>query len=299
MAVTIHLQGGLGNQLFQISAGIYLKEIRALDVQFNTDWYKEHQVDTERALETHELLRLLETREPQVAVDEPSTERQLPQQIERERFPGDKVLERVTGRTSDVYGFFQRVAYVEPIAVRLREYLSASESFSSLTTGLSVPSIGVHIRLGDYASNPHTSEFHGLTSNSFYLEAVKSQSVLSGLKEVVLYSDEPRMLYSLARDLENLGLTVAVANPEPAVSHLVQLSSHSHLVLSNSSFSWWAGWWAGTARGCRVVAPNRWIARYPGYDTEIHCADWVIMQREIQPQSRLWRFIKRSSKSRW
>jgi hypothetical protein len=54
--IVLRMQGGLGNQLFQLAAGLYAEEQLSTSVLYDTSWYKHCQAATKRAFEVAPLL---------------------------------------------------------------------------------------------------------------------------------------------------------------------------------------------------------------------------------------------------
>jgi hypothetical protein len=70
---------------------------------------------------------------------------------------------------------------------------------------------------------------------------------------------------------------MVIAEPAPAAIHLALLARCDHLILANSSFSWWAAWFQAP-RGGKVVAPKQWY--YPGTFAEAEQdlgPDWILV----------------------
>ncbi|KLE35768.1 hypothetical protein AAW00_05135 [Aurantiacibacter luteus] len=57
---------------------------------------------------------------------------------------------------------------------------------------------------------------------------------------------------------------------------LVRMSRCAALVIANSSYSWWAGWFA-MQRGARVYCPRQWIKGLDSADLDIYPATWTVI----------------------
>ncbi len=118
--------------------------------------------------------------------------------------------------------------------------------------------VAVHIRRGDYVSNPVTAAVHGACGMDYYREG------LSRLDQVVT---RPH-LYVFSDDIPWVRENLKTSHPVTYVDHnsadepcedLRLMSACKHFVIANSSFSWW-GAWLSAFPGKRVVAPKRWFA---------------------------------------
>jgi hypothetical protein len=119
--------------------------------------------------------------------------------------------------------------------------------------------IVIHVRRGDYLHE--ANRFIGALSTQYYLDAIKflnGDSVAeSNKREVWVFTDSPD--YVTMEFSPHLGSDLNVISPpensDPAESMLL-MSLASALVISNSTFSWWA---ASLSQGSTVVAPSKWF----------------------------------------
>lgn len=124
--------------------------------------------------------------------------------------------------------------------------------------------VSVHVRRGDYASNPKTNATHGLCSLSYYRAAISHMAERIDSPEFFIFSDD----IPWARESLEIGF------PSTYVEHNQGLESHNdmrlmslcrHHIIANSSFSWW-GAWLNSRVDKIVVAPRFWFAN--GNSTE-------------------------------
>jgi hypothetical protein len=134
----------------------------------------------------------------------------------------------------------------------------------------------VHLRRGDYVRLGHA------LSTQYYLDAVEEMVRRSpGMsREVEIISDDPMAAEGLAVVLERDGWSCASgasrvrsSGPELAVEEFWRLAVARRLVMSNSTFCWWAAV-VGDAQspGRPVVFPSAWI----GFgDAGLSRPDWL------------------------
>jgi hypothetical protein len=120
--------------------------------------------------------------------------------------------------------------------------------------------VAIHVRRGDYESNPHTNAIHGLCPSSYYRTALKTVAAATGKPLLLfIFSDDPEWVRN---NFDTLGFPVTVVDfpahrDEPWHDmHLMSLCKHH--IIANSSFSWWGAWLA--ERGGIVCAPKHWFA---------------------------------------
>jgi len=156
----------------------------------------------------------------------------------------------------DVFGYFQSRRHFPSIeklrhAFRIRADVQArvEETWSSLDTDR--PVVGFHVRRGDSAGSTH---WITLADVGYYPRAMDQFSDLDPLFLVV--SDDPEWCEANLR-----APNVVVAQRDTPAMHLALLARCDHLILANSTFSWWAAWFQ-EPRGGRVVGPREWY--HPG-----------------------------------
>jgi hypothetical protein len=117
--------------------------------------------------------------------------------------------------------------------------------------------ISVHVRRGDYLSNPAANAFHGVCSTEYYRTAMQLVAEKVDDPHFFVFGDDP----DWAR--ENLQFYW----PTTFVEHGLDCSPHndiwlmslcSHHIIANSSFSWWGAWLAENLSQL-VIAPRRWF----------------------------------------
>jgi hypothetical protein len=135
-------------------------------------------------------------------------------------------------------------------------------------------SVSLHVRRGDYASNPKTSATHGLCSLEYYQAAIR---------HVAERVPQPRF-YIFSDDIAWVRANLKIKLPCVHVQHNRRAESYNdmrlmslcrHHIIANSSFSWWGAWLdQGTDK--IVVAPQQWFARQTDV-RDLFPAGWVTL----------------------
>ena len=159
-------------------------------------------------------------------------------------------------------GHFQSEKYFSPMhqqissdfTIRNEPHQNTKDILSKI---IATDSICIHIRRGDYVSNPQANAYHGTCSFDYYHAGL--DIVCRGLKRphCFLFSDEPTWV----RDNFHLDLPVTVVDihsAQEAHEDLRLMSACQRFVIANSSLSWWGAWLASGSDKC-VVAPKRWF----------------------------------------
>jgi len=183
--------------------------------------------------------------------------------------------------TGDVYvkGNFASRRYFERIEPVLRREFRFRGPFSPGTQeyekGLREgSSIGIHVRRGDYATNPHTRKFHGLMDAEYYSEAMKVIEERVGDPVYHVFSDD---LKWARENLKSRFPVRFVDHTDAETSHedMYLLSRCRHYILGNSGFGFWGAWMNADPEKI-VVAPKRWCADdYFNKVFDLPPPDWI------------------------
>ena len=189
--VIIPLMGGLGNQLFQFAAGLHLRKFSSKHVKFSPSGLLTAK-NTPRSFMLGDLLRKTNSTARgrySIAILRIASF-VCPTIWVSERDLHDFPLSRVTKVTKVLIGYFQRHDYVDSVATELIQSMSQSNTFKSLVLQPEKNDIAVHIRFGDYLSNSETKKFHGLSSMTYFVNAVNRLQSVHKFDRIVIYSDD-------------------------------------------------------------------------------------------------------------
>lgn len=288
--VIARIEGGLGNQLFQYAAARSLADRLgcglALDLRglaLNGD--RPYMLDRYRVradiATPAELEVLPDWRASRVGRWRARLSQSLPDLWSfplfwPASFAYDPRFERIR-RPVYLVGYWQSEKYFSWNRERLLDDLTLLPQWSLATALLEnhddTASVALHIRRGDYVSNPNAAQFHGLCDLGYYQLAADDLAHRQPDIRVHVFSDDPDWVR------QHLHLTVPmqvmdVAGPDEAHVDLELMSRCRHHIIANSSFSWW-GAWRCRGQGQTVYAPKRWF-QDPGTDTsDVIPARWL------------------------
>ena len=166
-----------------------------------------------------------------------------------------------------LFGYWQSERYFERHAAQLRRDMGwrrPPEGRNAIIAKLMREgrSVSIHVRRGDYASNPAVLAKHGVCPIEYYLRAVKALTEDGRARNWYLFSDDVAWVRDhLAPHLD--GEVHLIDHNQGVDSHFdMQLMSlcDDHII-ANSSFSWW-GAWLSSSPDQRVIAPQRWFANF-------------------------------------
>lgn len=245
----------LGNELFQYAALLGVGERRGYDVRLPPS-------------AQHHLGSLIELDTPTYTTAELRRLRHRFAQV-YPAFGHEPALETIPD-WSDTFGYFQsRHHFPSGLRDQFRIRRDVLEQADAIWRGLELrePVIGFHVRRGDNVGSDHWL----LLEETGYYE--RARACFEGTDGVFLVvSQDPDWC---AAHLAGPGTVVAGA--ASAAVHIALLARCDHLILANSTFSWWAAWFQ-EPRGGRVVAPERWY--HPGTFDESQQdmgPDWILV----------------------
>jgi hypothetical protein len=126
------------------------------------------------------------------------------------------------------------------------------------------PSVSVHIRRGDYVTDPGTRRFYGEYSLEWLERAVEKVCRLESKPTFYVFSDDPQWVAQHVR-LPGRMSVVSDGRRDPA-QELVLMARCRHHLVTNSSYSWW-GAWLGRKPGGLTIGPRQWnVAGVPAPD---------------------------------
>ncbi|CAG1023245.1 GDP-Fuc:beta-D-Gal-1,3-alpha-D-GalNAc-1, 3-alpha-GalNAc-diphosphoundecaprenol alpha-1,2-fucosyltransferase [Methylococcales bacterium] len=286
--IIVRLIGGLGNQMFQYSVGRALADTCGCKLKLDVSGFEDY------SLRRYELGEL-RIRADIASVDEITRFREVPpphpiidrlkkairwQQagIFRERaFTFDPDVLNIK---SSVYldGYWQSEKYFSGIADALRRDFTPSsamndENHTMLERIMASESISLHVRRGDYVTNPNTAKYHGVCSLDYYRDAVEYIASHTRNPHFFVFSDDTGWVADNLK-IDHPMTLVNVNGPDQGIWDMNLMKSCQHHIIANSSFSWW-GAWLNPSSAKQVVAPRRWFNE-GGLDTrDLIPESWV------------------------
>lgn len=291
--LVVKVLGGLGNQLFQLSTGVAAASRHRLNLALDTSWFAssiEHPHDTQRrpafglffpslreiGAVTEDSVELKTARGGEKgfrsqpddvwfldrAAYDSATSKPI---IQNAKKPGvfNRSLTRKMSRGGVVAGYWQSPAYFsglrQVILENLDDLIFTGSGYEPLMQEAeAIRPIGVHVRRGDYVTNPQIRNVHGVLPLDYYLEGIRlARAYLPGAP-IWLFSDD----LSFCQEWFPDGLVdkfVGASIEEPSDSRdLLLMSKCTGHVISNSTFGWWGAWLADSEI---VFAPKHWTAQ--------------------------------------
>jgi hypothetical protein len=262
--ITVKLLGGLGNQMFQYAIGRYLsiknKEPLILDL---THLLSRNGIDyTPRDFELD-------------VFNVKYADKILPGERKsfRHRFVSKHLTTTVNEngysfnaevlnfkRNHYLNGFWQNEKYFKNIENIIREDFTLKADVLPVNETvikkiLSVNSVSVHFRRGDYLSNPTAKDINGVLELDYYKKAIAKISELVGTSHFFIFSDDVSWVKENVVFEEEHTFISQEGNAAVEI-HWMAMCKHN--IIANSSFSWW-GAWLNQNPDKIVIGPKKWF----------------------------------------
>ncbi len=306
-ALTVHLMGGLGNQLFQYAFGRRMVLANDATLYLDASGYPAARArepglgQRSCELDAFNIVATIvgpatEHIPPQQRVPRlwrkgvrglrDLTERRKPYYARREileppssHFRFDhRIVERTIRGSVSARGFWQTEKYFDVIEPQLRRELTLrydlSPSVKRIAAEITSPnSVGIHVRHGDNASGVAASL--GVLSQEYYARALTAIQRERERLCFFVFSDDLVWAKGILGDLAE---AYYVEHDDEGGSHadLWLMSLCQHHILANSTFGWW-GAWLGKKAGQLVYAPRRYYQNIDRPNPDLYPPAWRLI----------------------
>jgi len=225
---------GLGNRIFQTVAAIRAAELMGAEpVFFLPRMARAEHGNFETLLELFPNIKIIETAPEWLEVKEKN----------------DGTLPSLNKCPLTVLsGFFQNT---ECFPTLTNKYLPTIPS-----TLVSTDRWAIHFRFGDYQILRH---YH-IGLGKYYYKTIREKIPYNST--ICLFSDSPDRLPAIARELQGFGYRVEIYEKSDAIETFKAFAScAAGSICSNSTFAWWAAYfaWRQTGPSYKAFFPDRWI----------------------------------------
>ena len=247
----IQFAGGLGNQLFQLSHAIALSlgngcHFRLLPPlmgrKFNIEWLGFTANATYDVSIQQDELHIIEIRdclcESHLRYEEPA-------------FVSTPKIDWESGFR--IHGYFQSEIFFYSYRREIRNFYLDRLRASSDYRNSSKSTICIHARFGDMAREKKARRFHGVVGDEYLISALANLDYLTQDLEIELVTDDVESIWQeIPLTSQLTGKIISSINP---LDDLRILAESDRLIISNSTFSWWAAYLSSA----NVVAPLNWF----------------------------------------
>lgn len=293
--IIVRLKGGLGNQMFQYAAGRRLAVATNQNLKLDLNFLERGQIAENVTRRSYDLsiFNVVEEFAPREECNEyfnfknRAKNKLLGRSIENS-YVKEKgvvfdpyILSLKGNRYLD--GHWMSELYFKDIEGLIRNEFTFKEDLTSSTVSLSQRivsnnSVCVHVRRGDYVSNPAVQKVYGTIGLSYFRNAIES------IKQKV---SDP-FFYVFSDDIEWCEMNLNFVNHRVFVEKHLEGADASgkdyfqlmtlckHFIISNSTYGWWAAW-LGQKQQSLVYAPKKWFNNNESIEKDIYPKRWQLM----------------------
>ncbi|MGE3825018.1 MAG: alpha-1,2-fucosyltransferase [Bacteroidia bacterium] len=281
--IIVRLEGGLGNQMFQYALGRHLSIINKTELKFDLSSYEEKLFNNGAKCRGYNLdifdlnIKIASADEIQkVKASEIPFFETLKYKFQRLKtipyfrktelfesklfFFDSNILK--AGKNSYLTGYWQSPKYFDSIRKNLLEdfkfkELPSKKDYDFIDAIIKQESVSIHIRRGDYVTNPETYKLHGVCTIDYYKQAI--EHICKNVENPFFYifSDDIDWAKENIKPEENVTYVKGTPSDKDYFEmHLMSLCKHN--IIANSSFSWWAAWLNSNSQKI-IIAPQKWM----------------------------------------
>lgn len=278
--VIVRLTGGLGNQLFQYALGRSIKISCGADVSYSTSAI---------ALKNGRrfMLGLFHTKV--TTAEEPFSQTLVERflyALMGKTYIREKHLEYMPslfsriehGGTFYLEGEWQTEKYFQNIREQLLSEITLKNPYSEgaqiFSTAIAkATSVALHVRRGDYVTNPGAHATHGVCDLEYYRKAVETIMEKVPGSHFFVFSDDTAWVKENL-ELDPARTTYVSDSGVLDEEELLLMSECAHAIIANSSFSWWAAWLNKNPDKI-IIAPKRWFASPALHSENLVPSSWL------------------------
>lgn len=160
-----------------------------------------------------------------------------------------------------IQGYWQTENYFRRTEGKIRDLFQFKPSMISERSRLlesrirERESVAVHIRRGDYITNPVYSKMYHICDENYYSNAFEFITSRISNPEFFIFTND--IEWAASQDIFR-NATICTASEDGSWNDMYLMSICKHNIVANSSFSWW-GAWLNSNRDKIVISPSTWF----------------------------------------
>lgn len=291
--IIVKILGGLGNQLFQYAFGRALSYRKGIDVYFDIEQirnkydlrnYSLQHFNTELLEAPHEEILKLNTVTNKIwhkiyrATSGKLISKNALHYYSERGTMYDETPFLLKYESIYINGYWQSEKYFDDIQQQLRDELQFNNQpdeknlkMAGLIT--SQNSISLHVRRGDYISNPSTKKIYHQCGLEYYQKAMENISRRIENPVFFVFSDDMEWVKANLKSKYKL-VFVDINTDGLAVDDMRLISYCKHNIIANSTFSWW-GAWLNSNPDKIIIAPEKWFVDDAKKTTDLIPSNWT------------------------
>ncbi len=187
----------------------------------------------------------------------------------------------VFDRNSSTYfdGDWQTEKYFAHIADEIRAEITPVQKLSEASERVreeirASNAVSLHVRRGDYVTDPLAAKMHGVCTMEYYLAAIDHIEKSVEDPHFFIFSDDYSWSVENFKFLKH-PVTCIKGSEASDYEDLALMSECRHHIIANSSFGWW-GAWLNPRKDKIVIAPKVWFRNAPKADTrDVYASNWI------------------------
>ena len=257
--IIVNIIGGLGNQMFQYAMGAALAIQSKQELKLDITTF-EHYDLRDYELDIFNI-------DPEIASDEEiiqAKKNELSELNFTEKYCYFDLSLKLLGQNENVYlrGYWQSEKYFSAYKDYILEAFTSKNRLSRQSSQFhkaiaSTNSVGLHVRRGDYITNPKENNHHGVCSLEYYNNAASFIVNRIDKPHFFIFSDDLDWAKESLDFIDNITF-VELDKNIPDYEEMYLMSQCKHNIIANSSFSWWGAWLNQNSKKI-VIAPKKWL----------------------------------------
>jgi hypothetical protein len=167
-------------------------------------------------------------------------------------------------------GYFQGLEFFESVETEIGQLFGHSQHVSQPQDKYSV---AVHLRRGDYVTDPIAKDYHLVCTDDWYRKAMSYIASVKTNAHFYLFSDDVE--WASLHFSHSPNCTVMKKSSD-AYLDLLSMSQMDGLIISNSSFSWWSQFLC-TSSDKMIVVPHEWFSGVAVESLPIYNDKWIVL----------------------
>lgn len=259
----IGYMGRLANQMFQFASTVGTARKRGYDVKFPIENFRS---DTPDSYEGCKLLECFDISDSYLT-DKDAISKSINYIYRENDFRYNSEVESIPDNI-DLYGYFQNEKYFldskDEITECFKFKIDIVDEASTYINDFN-DSVSIHVRRGDYVSQP---DHHPVQSVDYYYKALE----IIGSKKVFIFSDD---IEWCRENIKIQGFDLKFMDIKNPYISMYLMSRCENNIIANSSFSWWSSW-LNQNPNKKVIGPKLWFGKVMNKETsDILPKGWI------------------------
>ena len=286
MKITVKIYGGLGNQMFQYAAGRALSLRHHVPLDLDIQWFFQKQNSTTaRPYHLNIFKNITASVQKKLFFPCPAIlhriKNYLPYThiIREPHFAYWPEFSSITPPAT-LDGYWQCEKYFMEFRKEIRDDFTfpplpeaARQLFKQIAN--TPESVSVHVRRGDYVSNPQAQAFHGNLQQEYYNKSLQLIKDTCGKTKLFIFSDDPIWVRNNFNYCGHDATIVELGFPNAPYHDMHLMTLCKHHIIANSTFSWWGAWLK--KQSGLTISPKCWFANSMMDSKDIHGNGWIII----------------------